>query len=129
MNFEDIFNGGGIDASAETLPQVYGLDDDKSIEKVKQLTEFALSAEYDHDLIESVKGLADSNDEALVLLHLVNKFFVHKSQEASEELMVKLAFSLSMSLAKLESKEVITKSQVESIAVAIGETIEEITKQ
>ena len=127
MNFEDIFNGGGLNTSAETLPQVYGLDDDKTIEKVKELTRFAMEAELDHELIETAKGVADSSDEAIVLLHLVNKFFVHKSQEGAEEMMVKLAFALTMSLADLEEKDILDKGQVEQVAKAIGRAIERIT--
>ena len=127
MNFEDIFNGGGLNTSAETLPQVYGLDDDKTIDKVKELTRFAMEAELDHELIETAKGVSDSNDEAIVLLHLVNKFFVHKAQEGAEEMMVKLAFALTMSLADLEEKDILDKGQVEQVAKAIGRAIERIT--
>ena len=128
MNFEDIFNGGGLDTSAETLPQVYGLDDDKTIDKVKELTAFAMDAELDHELIETTKALADSSDEAIVLLHLVNKFFVHKSQEGAEEMMVKLAFALTMSLADLEENDILNKEQVKEVAKAVGRAIENITE-
>lgn len=127
MNFEDIFNGGGLNTSAETLPQVYGLDDDKTIEKVKELTRFAMEAELDHELIETAKGVADSSDEAIVLLHLVNKLFVQKSQEGAEEMMVKLAFALTMSLSDLEKNDILDKGQVEQVAKAIGRAIENLT--
>lgn len=69
LNIFDI----GLKIDAETLPEVYGLDKELVTKKVKRLFLAAQSTEKLHEVVEMCKAEADSTDESLVLLLLLNE--------------------------------------------------------
>ena len=112
MNLEDFLNGNnGIDANADTLPQVYGLDDDTIVNKTKRLVKGAFECDRDHEVIELIRAEVDSDIEAVILAHLVNKFILEQVMEQSHDVMNALAFTLAMGLVKANKRLGLTDEQ------------------
>ena len=125
MNLDDFMSGGSLNTKAESLPQVYNLDDDIIVAKTKELIEAAMNSDKDHEVIEMSKALADSNDEALVLLMLLNKFFYSRMTNDFDEIMAKMAITLSMAVMKLLSDDVINDEQAMAITKSIVDAMDD----
>ena len=125
MNLDDFMSGGSLNTKAESLPQVYNLDDDIIVAKTKELIEAAMNSDKDHEVIEMSKALADSNDEALVLLMLLNKFFYSRMANDFDEIMAKMAITLSMAVMKLLSDDVINDEQAMAITKSIVDAMDD----
>ena len=130
MNLEDFFNGNnGIDANADTLPQVYGLDDDTIVNKTKRLVKGAFECDKDHEVIELIRAEADSDIEAVILAHLVNKFILEQVMEQSHDVMNALAFTLAMGLVKANKRLGLTDEQSAELFEVITEAIDNAKNQ
>lgn len=130
MNLEDFLNGNnGIDANADTLPQVYGLDDDTIVNKTKRLVKGAFECDRDHEVIELIRAEADSDIEAVILAHLVNKFILEQVMEQSQDVMNSLAFTLAMGLVKANKRLGLTDEQSAELLEVITEAIDNAKNQ
>jgi len=130
MNLEDFLNGNnGIDANADTLPQVYGLDDDTIVNKTKRLVKGAFECDKDHEVIELIRAEADSDIEAVILAHLVNKFILEQVMEQSHDVMNALAFTLAMGLVKANKRLGLTDEQSAELFEVITEAIDNAKNQ
>lgn len=130
MNLEDFLNGNnGIDANADTLPQVYGLDDDTIVSKTKRLVKGAFECDRDHEVIELIRAEADSDIEAVILAHLVNKFILEQVMEQSHDVMNALAFTLAMGLVKANKRLGLTDEQSAELLEVITEAIDNAKSQ
>ena len=130
MNLEDFLNGNnGIDANADTLPQVYGLDDDLIVDKTKRLVKGAFECDRDHEVIELIRAEADSDIEAVILAHLVNKFILEQVMEQSHDVMNALAFTLAMGLVKANKRLGLTDEQSAELLEVITEAIDNAKNQ
>jgi len=130
MNLEDFLNGNnGIDANADTLPQVYGLDDDTIVNKTKRLVKGAFECDRDHEVIELIRAEADSDIEAVILAHLVNKFILEQVMEQSHDVMNALAFTLAMGLVKANKRLGLTDEQSAELFEVITEAIDNAKNQ
>ena len=130
MNLEDFLNGNnGIDANADTLPQVYGLDDDTIVNKTKRLVKGAFECDRDHEVIELIRAEADSDIEAVILAHLVNKFILEQVMEQSQDVMNALAFTLAMGLVKANKRLGLTDEQSAELLEVITEAIDNAKNQ
>ncbi len=130
MNLEDFLNGNnGIDANADTLPQVYGLDDDTIVNKTKRLVKGAFECDRDHEVIELIRAEADSDIEAVILAHLVNKFILEQVMEQSHDVMNALAFTLAMGLVKANKRLGLTDEQSAELLEVITEAIDNAKNQ
>jgi len=130
MNLEDFLNGNnGIDANADTLPQVYGLDDDTIVNKTKRLVKGAFECDKDHEVIELIRAEADSDIEAVILAHLVNKFILEQVMEQSHDVMNALAFTLAMGLVKANKRLGLTDEQSAELLEVITEAIDNAKNQ
>jgi len=130
MNLEDFLNGNnGIDANADTLPQVYGLDDDTIVNKTKRLVKGAFECDKDYEVIELIRAEADSDIEAVILAHLVNKFILEQVMEQSHDVMNALAFTLAMGLVKANKRLGLTDEQSAELLEVITEAIDNAKNQ
>ena len=125
MNLEDFLNGNnGINTNADTLPQVYGLNDDLIVDKTKRLVKGAFECDKDHEVIELIRAEADSDIEAVILAHLVNKFILEQVMEQSHDVMNALAFTLAMGLVKANKRLGLTDEQSAELLEVITEAID-----
>lgn len=125
MNLDDFLNGNnGINVNAETLPQVYGLEDDVVVNKCKRLVKGSIECDKDHEVVELIRAEADSDIEALVLTHLVNKFIMEQVIEQSKDTLSSLSFALAFGLSKAQSKLNLTDEQNEGLLLIVTEAIE-----
>ena len=130
MNLDDFLNGNnGIDVNADTLPQVYGLDDDTIVNKTKRLVKGAFECDRDHEVIELIRAEADSDIEAVILAHLVNKFILEQVMEQSHDVMNGLAFTLAMGLVKANKRLGLTDEQSAELLEVITEAIDNAKNQ
>lgn len=125
MNLDDLMKG-SLNLQAETLPKVYGFDDDSVVEKVRQLIEASLNSDKDHEVIEMCKALSDSDDEALVLLMLVNKFFYAKAMKDIDSTLSELAIGINMSIMRLLANDTLTDEQAMAVAESISNTLDSL---
>lgn len=121
MELDNIF--GGINHNATTLPEVYGLDNEQTKAKLKRLVKAVKETEKSHEVIEMCKAEADSTDEALVLLSLLDKFFAEKLTESVDGSMAKLAMSLMVVLHSMVDDGDITEDIVFKILQAIEDKL------
>jgi hypothetical protein len=124
MNLDDFMQGSGLDTNAETLPQVYGFDDDQIVDKVKRLYDAALGCNKDHEILEMVRGEADSDLESILLIHLLNKAFMATMSGKMDEAMSTLAMTLGMSIIRLGMDGTLSEEQLEAVQNAIVESID-----
>lgn len=125
MNLDDFLNGdNGIDENAKTLPQVYGLEDDVVVDKCKRLVKGSFECDKDHEVVELIRAEADSDVEALVLTHLVNKFILEQVIEQSKDTMSSLAFNLALGFANAQYELNLTDEQQKGLLAAVTEAIE-----
>ena len=125
MNLDDFLNGdNGINVNAETLPQVYGLKDDVVVNKCKRLVKGSFECNKDHEVVELIRAEADSDIEALVLTHLVNKFIMEQVIEQSKDTLSSLSFALAFGLSKAQYKLNLTDEQNEGLLLIVTEAIE-----
>ena len=130
MNLDDFLNGNnGINTNADTLPQVYGLDDDLIVDKTKRLVKGAFECDKDHEVIELIRAEADSDIEAVILAHLVNKFILEQVMEQSHDVMNALAFTLAMGLVKANKRLGLTDEQSAELLEVITEAIDNAKNQ
>ena len=130
MNLEDFLNGNnGINTNADTLPQVYGLNDDLIVDKTKRLVKGAFECDKDHEVIELIRAEADSDIEAVILAHLVNKFILEQVMEQSHDVMNALAFTLAMGLVKANKRLGLTDEQSAELLEVITEAIDNAKNQ
>ena len=130
MNLEDFLNGNnGINTNADTLPQVYGLNDDLIVDKTKRLVKGAFECDRDHEVIELIRAEADSDIEAVILAHLVNKFILEQVMEQSHDVMNALAFTLAMGLVKANKRLGLTDEQSAELLEVITEAIDNAKNQ
>jgi len=133
MNLDDFLNPQNriVDIESDSLPIMYGLDEDDIIDKVKRVMEVALSdgVEKDHEVIESVFALGETEIERVLLAHLLGKYFVTKQYEGMEEMMKSLALGMTMAVATIqktldlddESRDVIQTILISVIESAMEE--------
>ena len=78
MNIDDFLDGKS-DKNSDTITGHYGLNEDAVLKKVKYIVESTMDSEMVSDVIDACKVLADSDDEAMVLMHSVYmaKFQMH----------------------------------------------------
>ncbi len=85
MNIDDFLNDKS-DNKADTITGHYGLDDKAVLKKVKYIVESTIDLETISGVIDACKVLADSEDEAMVLMHSVYmaKFQMHMNSVMEE---------------------------------------------
>ena len=125
MNLDDFLNGNnGIDTNADTLPQVYGLDDDAVVSKTKRLVKGAFECDKDHEVIELIRAEADSDTEALVLTHLLGKYMMEVIMKQSSDALQALAVSLAMGVTMATEKLELSDAQAEGLLDIMSDAIE-----
>lgn len=70
MNIDDFLNGKS-EHESDTITGHYGLDEDAVFKKVKYIVESTGDSDKVSEVIEACKVLADSENEAMVLMHSV----------------------------------------------------------
>ena len=130
MNLDDFLNGQQriVDVNAESLPEVYGLNDDEIVSKVKRLVEVAMSegVQKDHDVIESVFNLGETELERVVLSHLLGKYFVTTQQQSMSDMMTGLSMALTMSVMKTCEALDLDEDAAQLMTNILMETIDEV---
>ncbi len=80
----------GLNPESKTLTGVYGLNDKSVKAKMKRLIKAVVETQKSHEVIEMCKAEADSADEAMVLLCLLDKFFAEKMHDSAQDAMGKM---------------------------------------
>ena len=101
---EDLNLFGDLNPESSTLTGVYGLNDESVKTKMKRLIRVALDTDKTHEIIEMCKAEADSADEAMVLLCLVDKFFAEKMHDSAQDAMGKLVSIIVKKFVKFASE-------------------------
>ena len=128
MNLDDFLNGNnGIDVDAETLPQVYGLDDDAVVSKVKRLVKASFECSKDHEVVEMIRAESNSDVEAVVVAHLIGKFFIDNIIESSQSTLNDLASALAMAVASASVKLDLDEGSVAILLESLSEAFESVS--
>lgn len=85
MTIDDFLESGQKESS-DTITGHYGLDEDKVFDRVKYILKATDGSDHVSDVIDACKNMADSQDEAMVLMHSVYmaKFSIHMNEMMSE---------------------------------------------